>query len=155
MPDHVLDELLEAFSEESAPQYDFDDPSIDRILGITDEHAEPDHESDGDDEADDDDPDDDEPDDDEPDDDEPDDDEPVDDVRVPRPRRVDSPHVVVRVAPTEITPVVENDRRPLSLPMTIVRTPSTSMTTRAARGQGRLRWAVDDRHRRPRRTRSQ
>ena len=24
VPDHVLDELLEAFAEESAPQYDFD-----------------------------------------------------------------------------------------------------------------------------------
>ena len=40
-PDHVLEELLEAFSEESAPQYNFDDPSIDRILGITDEHPAP------------------------------------------------------------------------------------------------------------------
>lgn len=36
--EHVLEELMEAFSEESAPQYNFDDPSIDRILGITDEH---------------------------------------------------------------------------------------------------------------------
>lgn len=44
-PEHVLEELLEAFSEESAPQYNFDDPSIDRILGITDEHEVPDHES--------------------------------------------------------------------------------------------------------------
>ncbi len=41
-PEHVLEELLEAFSEESAPQYNFDDPSIDRILGITDEHDAPD-----------------------------------------------------------------------------------------------------------------
>jgi hypothetical protein len=40
-PDHVLEELMEAFSEESAPQYNFDDPSIDRILGITDEHDAP------------------------------------------------------------------------------------------------------------------
>lgn len=40
-PEHVLEELLEAFSEESAPQYNFDDPSIDRILGITDEHDAP------------------------------------------------------------------------------------------------------------------
>ena len=40
-PEHVLEELLEAFSEESAPQYNFDDPSIDRILGITDEHESP------------------------------------------------------------------------------------------------------------------
>lgn len=39
VPDHVLDELHQAFTEESAPQYDFDDPSIDRLLGITDEHA--------------------------------------------------------------------------------------------------------------------
>jgi cell division protein FtsQ len=38
VPDHVLEELLGAFAEESAPQYNFDDPSIDRILGITDEH---------------------------------------------------------------------------------------------------------------------
>lgn len=44
-PEHVLEELLEAFSEESAPQYNFDDPSIDRILGITDEHEVPEHES--------------------------------------------------------------------------------------------------------------
>ena len=42
-PEHVLEELLEAFSEESAPQYNFDDPSIDRILGITDEHEVPEH----------------------------------------------------------------------------------------------------------------
>ena len=40
-PEHVLEELLEAFSEESAPHYNFDDPSIDRILGITDEHDAP------------------------------------------------------------------------------------------------------------------
>jgi len=40
-PEHVLEELLEAFSEEAAPQYNFDDPSIDRILGITDEHDAP------------------------------------------------------------------------------------------------------------------
>ncbi len=38
LPDHVLEELLDAFSEESAPTYDFEDPSIDRLLGITDEH---------------------------------------------------------------------------------------------------------------------
>ncbi len=44
-PEHVLEELLEAFSEKSAPQYNFDDPSIDRILGITDEHEVPEHES--------------------------------------------------------------------------------------------------------------
>lgn len=42
-PEHVLEELLEAFSERSAPQYNFDDPSIDRILGITDEHSAPEH----------------------------------------------------------------------------------------------------------------
>lgn len=42
-PEHVLEELLEAFSEDSAPQYNFDDPSIDRILGITDEHRAPEH----------------------------------------------------------------------------------------------------------------
>ena len=41
-PDHVLEELFEAFSEDSSPQYNFDDPSIDRILGITDEHLAPD-----------------------------------------------------------------------------------------------------------------
>ncbi|MGB8859066.1 MAG: FtsQ-type POTRA domain-containing protein [Ilumatobacteraceae bacterium] len=39
VPDHVLSELSDAFAEESVPQYDFDDPSIDRLLGITDEHA--------------------------------------------------------------------------------------------------------------------
>lgn len=39
VPDHVLEELLGAFAEDSAPQYNFDDPSIDRILGITDEHG--------------------------------------------------------------------------------------------------------------------
>lgn len=39
VPDHVLEELIGAFSEESVPQYNFDDPSIDRLLGITDEHA--------------------------------------------------------------------------------------------------------------------
>ena len=38
LPDHVLEELLDAFSEESALTYNFDDPSIDRLLGITDEH---------------------------------------------------------------------------------------------------------------------
>ncbi|MEQ1701232.1 MAG: FtsQ-type POTRA domain-containing protein [Ilumatobacteraceae bacterium] len=39
VPDHVLEELLGAFSEEhTPPQYHFDDPSIDRLLGITDEH---------------------------------------------------------------------------------------------------------------------
>ena len=38
LPDHVLEELLDAFSEESTPDYNFDDPSIDRLLGITDEH---------------------------------------------------------------------------------------------------------------------
>lgn len=48
-PDHVLEELLEAFSEESAPQYNFDDPSIDRILGITDEHDSPEHDDEVDD----------------------------------------------------------------------------------------------------------
>ncbi len=37
-PESVLEELMGAFAEESAPQYNFDDPSIDRILGITDEH---------------------------------------------------------------------------------------------------------------------
>lgn len=37
-PDHVLEELLEAFADDSAPQYNFDDPSIDRLLGMTDEH---------------------------------------------------------------------------------------------------------------------
>ena len=42
-PEHVLEELMEAFSEASAPQYNFDDPSIDRILGITDEHDAPVH----------------------------------------------------------------------------------------------------------------
>lgn len=36
-----MEELLEAFAEEQAPQYNFDDPSIDRILGITDEHEAP------------------------------------------------------------------------------------------------------------------
>lgn len=41
--EHVLEELLEAFSEGSVPQYNFDDPSIDRILGITDEHEVPEH----------------------------------------------------------------------------------------------------------------
>jgi cell division protein FtsQ len=45
-PEHVLEELLEAFAEESAPQYNFDDPSIDRILGITDEHDSPDTDDD-------------------------------------------------------------------------------------------------------------
>ena len=44
VPDAVLDELLAAFSEpeadDSATRYDFDDPSIDRILGL--EEAEPD-----------------------------------------------------------------------------------------------------------------
>lgn len=39
VPDHVLEELLGAFAEETAPpEYHFDDPSIDRLLGITDEH---------------------------------------------------------------------------------------------------------------------
>lgn len=39
VPDHVLEELLGAFSKEhTPPQYHFDDPSIDRLLGITDEH---------------------------------------------------------------------------------------------------------------------
>ena len=38
LPDHVLEELLDAFAEESSPNYNFDDPSIDRLLGITDEH---------------------------------------------------------------------------------------------------------------------
>ena len=39
VPDHVLEELLGAFSREAEnPQYHFDDPSIDRLLGITDEH---------------------------------------------------------------------------------------------------------------------
>lgn len=41
VPDHVLDELYNAFTEESPPQYNFDDPSIDRLLGITDEHDAP------------------------------------------------------------------------------------------------------------------
>ena len=41
VPDHVLDELYYAFTDESAPQYNFDDPSIDRLLGITDEHGAP------------------------------------------------------------------------------------------------------------------
>jgi cell division protein FtsQ len=39
VPDTVLDELMSAFSKEDVPPekgYDFDDPSIDRILGITD-----------------------------------------------------------------------------------------------------------------------
>lgn len=41
VPDHVLEELLGAFAEETAPpEYHFDDPSIDRLLGITDEHLE-------------------------------------------------------------------------------------------------------------------
>jgi cell division protein FtsQ len=48
VPDHVLDELYNAFTEESAPQYNFDDPSIDRLLGITDEHAAPDARDSGD-----------------------------------------------------------------------------------------------------------
>lgn len=39
LPEHVLEELLGAFAEESAPDYNFDDPSIDRLLGITDEHG--------------------------------------------------------------------------------------------------------------------
>ena len=39
VPDRVLEELLGAFSKEAEnPQYHFDDPSIDRLLGITDEH---------------------------------------------------------------------------------------------------------------------
>lgn len=37
-PDHVLEELLGAFSKEEPTEYNFDDPSIDRLLGITDEH---------------------------------------------------------------------------------------------------------------------
>jgi cell division protein FtsQ len=39
VPDNVLDELSAAFSKEHTPPekgYDFDDPSIDRILGLTD-----------------------------------------------------------------------------------------------------------------------
>ena len=39
VPDNVLDELSAAFSKEDTPPekgYDFDDPSIDRILGLTD-----------------------------------------------------------------------------------------------------------------------
>lgn len=39
VPDAVLDELMTAFSKEDVPPekgYDFDDPSIDRLLGITD-----------------------------------------------------------------------------------------------------------------------
>lgn len=39
VPDTVLDELTAAFSKEQTPPekgYDFDDPSIDRILGLTD-----------------------------------------------------------------------------------------------------------------------
>ena len=54
LPEHVLEELLGAFAEESTTSYDFDDPSIDRLLGITDEHAlgsdadddDPDHDQD-------------------------------------------------------------------------------------------------------------
>ncbi len=40
VPDVVLDELMSAFSKEDVPPekgYDFDDPSIDRLLGITDQ----------------------------------------------------------------------------------------------------------------------
>jgi len=39
LPDHVLEELLDAFAEEAVPNYDFDDPGIDQLLGITDEHG--------------------------------------------------------------------------------------------------------------------
>lgn len=46
VPDTVLDELMAAFSAPTSPPekgYDFDDPSIDRILGLTPTHtAEPD-----------------------------------------------------------------------------------------------------------------
>ena len=56
VPDAVLDELSAAFAEENQPSYDFDDPSIDRLLGIDDDL--PDDELD-DDELDDDDVDDD------------------------------------------------------------------------------------------------
>ena len=55
LPDHVLEELLDAFSEESALTYNFDDPSIDRLLGITDEHELDDDDLDDDDFDDDDD----------------------------------------------------------------------------------------------------
>ena len=50
LPEGVLEELAAAFSEESGerPRYDFDDPSIDRILGLdpTDLADEPDDEPD-------------------------------------------------------------------------------------------------------------
>jgi len=48
-PDHVLEELLGAFSTEAPTEYNFDDPSIDRLLGITDEHLQSAHAADADD----------------------------------------------------------------------------------------------------------
>ena len=36
MPDVVLEELLAAFSKQDADAIDFDDPSIDRLLGLSD-----------------------------------------------------------------------------------------------------------------------
>jgi cell division protein FtsQ len=52
VPDAVLDELMAAFSKEQTPtEYRFDDPSIDRLLGLDDD----DHDDDDDDDHDDDD----------------------------------------------------------------------------------------------------
>ena len=70
VPDHVLDELQTAFSDPT-PNYDFDDPALDRLLGIDDDadvdddtgDADPDDDTgDVDFDDDDDDPDDDDPD---------------------------------------------------------------------------------------------
>ena len=36
MPDVVLEELLAAFSDDDAEAIDFDDPAIDRMLGLDD-----------------------------------------------------------------------------------------------------------------------
>lgn len=118
LPDHVLEELLGAFSEESAPTYNFDDPSIDRLLGITGEH-------DVDDDVDDDDLDDDDLDDDHLDDDDLDDDVDGDDDldATQAAETVPASAAIVAEPPAPVTPaavarrtiVIAEDNRPDSV----------------------------------------